>query len=159
MTQLAQPPQAEPVDESPVALERKSRAWLWIGIGVVLVAALGFAATQMLGQSVVYYKTPTEVKAAPGQHVRLAGTLVKDSVAIGSSGTGSTSFTLTDGKTQIKVLYKGTATTAISTASQPGTQLVAEGSLGTDGLFRSDVLLAKCPSKFQAGGGASAASQ
>jgi cytochrome c-type biogenesis protein CcmE len=113
----------------------------------------------MLGQSVVYYKTPTEVKAAPGQHVRLAGTLVKDSVAIGSSGTGSTSFTLTDGKTQIKVLYKGTATTAISTASQPGTQLVAEGSLGTDGLFHSDVLLAKCPSKFQAGGGASAASQ
>jgi len=159
MTQLAQPPQAEPVDESPVALERKSRAWLWIGLGVVLVAALGFAATQMLGQSVVYYKTPTEVKAAPGQHVRLAGTLVKDSVAIGSSGTGSTSFTLTDGKTQIKVLYKGTATTAISTASQPGTQLVAEGSLGTDGLFHSDVLLAKCPSKFQAGGGASAASQ
>jgi cytochrome c-type biogenesis protein CcmE len=159
MTQLAQPPQAEPVDESPVALERTSRVWLWIGVGVVLVAALGFAATQMLGQSVVYYKTPTEVKAEPGQHVRLAGTLVKDSVAIGQSGTGSTSFTLTDGKTQIKVLYRGTATTAISTASQPGTQLVAEGSLGTDGLFHSDVLLAKCPSKFQAGGGASAASQ
>lgn len=158
MTQLAQPPQAEPVEET-VALERKSKVWLWIAIGVVLAAGIAFVATQMLGQSVVYYKTPTEVKAAPGQHVRLAGTLVKDSVAIGSSGTGSTSFTLTDGKTQIKVLYKGTATTAISTASQPGTQLVAEGSLGTDGMFHSDVLLAKCPSKFQAGGGASAASQ
>jgi len=159
MTQLAQPPQAEPIDEAPVALERKSRVWLWIGLGVALAAAIGFVATQMLGQSVVYYKTPTEVKAAPGQHVRLAGTLVKDSVVIGKSGTGSTSFTLTDGKTTIKVQYQGTATTAISTASQPGTQLVAEGSLGTDGMFHSDVLLAKCPSKFQAGGGASAASQ
>ena len=159
MTHLAQPPQAEPIDEAPVALERKSRVWLWIGLGVALAAAIGFVATQMLGQSVVYYKTPTEVKAAPGQHVRLAGTLVKDSVVIGQSGTGSPSFTLTDGKTTIKVLYQGTATTAISTAAQPGTQLVAEGSLGTDGMFHSDVLLAKCPSKFQAGGGASAASQ
>ena len=158
MTQLAQPPKAEPVEET-VALERKSKVWLWITIGVVLAAGIGFVATQMLGQSVVYYKTPTEVKAAAGQHVRLAGTLVKDSVALGQTGSGSTTFTHTDGKTQIKVLYKGTATTAISTASQPGTQLVAEGSLGTDGLFHSDVLLAKCPSKFQAGGGASAASQ
>ena len=91
--------------------------------------------------------------------MRLAGTLVKDSVKVGTSGTGTTAFTLTDGKNTINVIYQGTATTAISTASQPGTQLVAEGSLGTDGLFHSDVLLAKCPSKFQAGGGASAASQ
>jgi cytochrome c-type biogenesis protein CcmE len=158
MTQLAQPPKAEPVEET-VALERKSKVWLWIAIGVVVAAGIAFVATQMLGQSVVYYKTPTEVRSAAGQHVRLAGTLVKDSVAIGQTGSGSTSFTLTDGKTQIKVVYQGTATTAISTASQPGTQLVAEGSLGTDGLFHSDVLLAKCPSKFQAGGGASAASQ
>ena len=159
MTQLAQPPQADPAAEETVALERKSKVWLWITIGIVLVAAVGFVATTMLGQSVVYYKTPTEVKAAPGQHVRLAGTLVKDSVKVGTSGTGTPAFTLTAGKNTINVIYQGTATTAISTASQPGTQLVAEGSLGTDGLFHSDVLLAKCPSKFQAGGGASAASQ
>ena len=61
--QLAQPPQAEPVAEETVALERKGKVWLWISIGVVLVAIVGFVATTMLGQSVVYYKTPTEVKA------------------------------------------------------------------------------------------------
>ena len=145
MTQLAPVP---PVDEEPVvALERKSRTWLWIVVGVVLVAGIAFAATSMMGKSVVFYKTPTEVKAAPGQHVRLAGTLVADSV---QTTPGLTKFTLTD----------GTATTAISTASQPGTQLVAEGSLGTDGIFSSTVLLAKCPSKFQAGSsGSGAASQ
>ena len=146
MTQLAPVP---PVDEEPVvALERKSKTWLWIVVGVVLVAGIAFAATSMMGKSVVFYKTPTEVKAAPGQHVRLAGTLVADSV---QTTPGRTTFTLTDGTTRINVVYAGSATTAISTASQPGTQLVAEGSLGTDGIFSSTVLLAKCPSKFQAG--------
>ena len=49
MTQLAQPPQADPAAEETVALERKSKVWLWITIGIVLVAAVGFVATTMLG--------------------------------------------------------------------------------------------------------------
>lgn len=153
MTQLVPTP---PVDEAPVALERKSRTWLWIVVGSILVIGIAFGATSMLGKSVVFYKTPTEVAAAPGQHVRLAGTLVADSVA---TTPGTTKFTLTDGTTKIPVVYQGSATTAISTASQPGTQLVAEGELGTDGVFAATTLLAKCPSKFQAGSGDGAASQ
>jgi cytochrome c-type biogenesis protein CcmE len=153
MTQLVPTP---PVDEAPVALERKSRTWLWIVVGSILVIGIGFAATTMLGKSVVFYKTPTEVAAVPGQHVRLAGTLVADSVA---TTPGTTTFALTDGTTKINVVYQGSATTAISTASQPGTQLVAEGQLGPDGVFAATTLLAKCPSKFQAGSGDGAASQ
>ena len=149
VTQLDQAPQAQPADEPTADLERKSHAWLWIVVGSVLVIGVAFVATSMLGKSVVYYKTPTEVTSLQGQHVRLAGTLIKDSV---ETGAGTTKFVLTDGSTQIHVVYQGSATTAISTASQPGTQMVAEGSLGTDGLFHSDVLLAKCPSKFQSGG-------
>ena len=155
MAQLEQTPQVEGPDAAPVALERKSRAWLWILVGAVLVIAVGFAATTMLGKSVVYYKSPTEVTAMQGQQVRLAGTLVKESV---KTEPGTTTFDLTDGKTTMTVVYQGSATTALSTASQPGTQMVAEGSLGTDGVFHSSVLLAKCPSKFQSSttsGGAS----
>ena len=111
------------------------------------VIAVGFGATTMLGKSVVYYKTPTEVLSLQGQQVRLAGTLVKESV---KTEPGTTTFSMTDGKTTMTVVYQGSATTALSTASQPGTQMVAEGSLGTDGVFHSSVLLAKCPSKFQA---------
>lgn len=153
MTQVEHSPELE--QPSKVALERKSKAWLWILVGVVLVIGVGFVATQMLGKSVVYYKTPTEVKTMQGQQVRLAGQLVKDSIA---TEPGTTRFQITDGTTTIQVVYQGSATTALSTASQPGTQMVAEGSLGTDGLFHSDVLLAKCPSKFQSnvnGGGTS----
>ena len=153
MAQLTPTPE---VDEAPVALERKSRTWIWIVVGAVLVLGIAFAATSMMGKSVVFYKTPTEVKAAPGQHVRLAGTLVKDSV---ETGAGTTTFVLTDGTTSVPVVYQGSATTAISTASQPGTQLVAEGELATDGTFKATTLLAKCPSKFQAGSGNGASSQ
>lgn len=155
MAQLEQSPQVEGPGVAPVALERKGRAWLWILVGAVAVIAVGFGATTMLGKSVVYYKTPTEVTAMPGQQVRLAGTLVKESI---KTEPGTTTFDLTDGTTVMSVVYQGSATTALSTASQPGTQMVAEGSLGTDGLFHSSVLLAKCPSKFQAStttGGAS----
>jgi cytochrome c-type biogenesis protein CcmE len=153
MAQLTPTPQ---VDEAPVALERTSRTWIWIVVGAVLALVIAFAATSMMGKSVVFYKTPTEVAAAPGQHVRLAGTLVADSV---KATPGTTTFTLTDGTTRVNVSYQGSATTAITTASQPGTQLVAEGELGTDGTFKATTLLAKCPSKFQAGSGNGASSQ
>ncbi|MFM2077658.1 MAG: cytochrome c maturation protein CcmE [Actinomycetota bacterium] len=152
MAQLTPTPE---VDEAPVALERTSRTWIWIVVGAVLALGIAFAATSMMGKSVVFYKTPTEVASAPGQHVRLAGTLVADSV---DATPGTTRFTLTDGTTRINVVYQGSATTAISTASQPGTQLVAEGELGTDGTFKATTLLAKCPSKFQAGSGNGASS-
>jgi cytochrome c-type biogenesis protein CcmE len=147
MAQLEQTPEVEGPDVAPAALERKSRAWLWILVGAVAVIAIGFGATTMLGKSVVYYKTPTEVSTMPGQQVRLAGQLVKESI---KTEPGTTTFDLTDGTTTVSVVYQGSATTALSTASQPGTQMVAEGSLGTDGVFHSTVLLAKCPSKFQA---------
>jgi cytochrome c-type biogenesis protein CcmE len=153
MAQLTPTPQ---VDEAPVALERTSRTWIWIVVGAVLALVIAFAATSMMGKSVVFYKTPTEVAAAPGQHVRLAGTLVADSV---KATPGTTTFTLTDGTTRVNVSYQGSATTAITTASQPGTQLVAEGELATDGIFKATTLLAKCPSKFQAGSGNGASSQ
>ncbi len=150
MAQLEQTPQVEPGDTAAVPLERKGRAWLWILVGSVLVIAVGFVATTMLGKSVVYYKTPTEVLQMQGQQVRLAGTLVKESV---KTTPGTTTFSITDGSSTVEVIYQGSATTALSTASQPGTQMVAEGSLGTDGQFHSSVLLAKCPSKFQSSAG------
>jgi len=151
MTQLENRPPADAPQDKKVALKRKNRAWVWILVGVVLVIGVGFVATQMLGKSVVYYKTATEVKSMPAQQVRLAGELVKDSV---KTDAGTTTFAITDGATTINVVYTGGATTALTTAAQPGTQMVAEGSLGTDGVFHSSVLLAKCPSKFQTKAGA-----
>ena len=102
----------------------------------------------MIGGSVLYYRTPSEVLAdGPGQQVRMAGQLVKDSVS--EDANGATTFQITDGKKTVSVTYTGGATTALATASKPGTQMVAEGSLNAQGTFDATSLLAKCPSKFQ----------
>ncbi len=140
----------DPADKE--QLERKGRPWLWIAIGLVVTGGIAWAATSMLGQSVLYYRTPTEVVAGDHTQVRLAGKLVQDSV-VADSGQGTTTFSVTDDKTTVKVIYTGSTTTALTTAAQPGTQLVAEGTLGTDGVFHSEKLMAKCPSKFEAGNG------
>ncbi|MEI7779293.1 MAG: cytochrome c maturation protein CcmE [Actinomycetes bacterium] len=149
MSDLAQRSEL-PASGSDLKLEREGRPWLWILVGLVVVGTLSVAATMLMGKSVVYYKTPTEILAQPsGQVVRMAGTLVKGSIQA-DAGAGRTTFQISDGKSAVTVLYLGSAATALSTASQPGTQIVAEGSLGSDKLFHSTKLLAKCPSKFQA---------
>jgi cytochrome c-type biogenesis protein CcmE len=126
----------------------RSKAVLWVLVGLVVVVGIGLTAISMVGGSVLYYKTPTEVIA---QHstdpVRLAGQLVNGSVTDNSAG--ATVFKITDGKNTVSVVYKGGATTALTTASKPGTQMVAEGTLQADGTFAATNLLAKCPSKFQ----------
>ncbi len=140
--------------EGTEALQRKRRVLPWVVLGVVVALSLGWAATSLLGRSVVYYRTPTEVVAAnvatQATDVRLAGKLVAGSV-VTQPGTGTTTFRVTDDKTTVDVVYTGATTTALSTAAQPGTQVVAEGSMGTDGAFHADKLMAKCPSKFSSG--------
>jgi cytochrome c-type biogenesis protein CcmE len=126
----------------------RSKAVLWVLIGLVVVVGIGLAAISMVGGSVLYYKTPTEVIAQHSpEPVRLAGQLVTSSVA--SDASGATTFQITDGKSTVPVVYRGGATTALTTAAKPGTQMVAEGTLQTDGTFLATNLLAKCPSKFQ----------
>jgi cytochrome c-type biogenesis protein CcmE len=140
---------SEAGDGAELSLEAgRSKAVLWVLIGLVVVVGIGLAAISMVGGSVLYYKTPTEVIA---QHstdpVRLAGQLVPGSVT--EDATGGTVFKVTDGKNSVSVVYRGGATTALTTASKPGTQMVAEGTLQADGTFAATNLLAKCPSKFQ----------
>jgi cytochrome c-type biogenesis protein CcmE len=126
----------------------RSKVLLWALVGLVVVVGIGFAAISMVGGSVLYYKTPSEVVALKSSEpVRLAGQLVLTSVAKDASG--ATTFEITDGKTVVPVVYRGGATTALTTASKPGTQMVAEGALGANGTFAATNLLAKCPSKFQ----------
>ena len=155
MSDLAQLSEQSGNGGSELNLERGRRPWLWIVVGLVIVGTVSVAVTFFMGKSVVYYKTPTEVVSQPsGQVVRMAGKLVPGSIKV-DAGAGRTTFQISDGKTAVSVVYLGSAATALSTASQPGTQIVAEGTLGTDKIFHSTKLLAKCPSKFQAKSNAS----
>lgn len=135
--------------EEPRLEASRSKAVLWMLGGLVVIAAVGLAAVTQIGGSVLYYRTPTEiVQQDPGQAVRLAGKLVPDSPK--SFDDGSIHFDITDGVNTVRVIYRGGATTALTSAARPGASMVAEGTLQADGTFESTHLLAKCPSKFQA---------
>lgn len=112
--------------------------------GVVIVAMFGGLGYSMFTRSVVYYRTPTEVLRAPGIHVRLSGTVVDGSIS-NDIAAGTVGFEVTDGRTTVPVLFHGAAPDAL----RSGGEAVAEGALGTDGLFMAQRIFARCPSKFQ----------
>ena len=137
------------VPEEPKLEASRQKAVLWILGGLVLIVAVGLAAVTQIGGSVLYYKTPSEIlKEKPTEAVRLSGKLVLDSPV--NQDDGSITFDITDGKQVVHVVYRGGATTALTSAARPGASMVAEGTLQADGTFESTNLLAKCPSKFQA---------
>lgn len=128
---------------------RQRRTWPWVSLAAAALLVGGWSVNSLLSSSVVYYLTPSEVQAASVSGVRLAGSLVAGSV---TSAGGTTTFRVTDGRVSVPVRYDGPPSSALSTGSRPGSQVVAEGSMGDDGVFHAEQLMAKCPSKFTAGG-------
>jgi len=74
--------------------------------------------------------------------VRVAG-VVQDDVQKSDGGLRVT-FTEKDGTASMPVEYSGT----LPDIFKPGITVVAEGKLGSDGVFHARALLAKCPSRF-----------
>lgn len=127
-----------------IELERKPRRAPILVLGLIALVGVGAVGFTAFRRSVVYYKTPTEVLALPGQQVRVSGKVVPGSLEF-STGRGGVDFRLTDGKTTIPVSYSG----VVPDTLKDDAEAVAEGSLGPDGTFVAKNLLAKCPSKFE----------
>ena len=114
------------------------------GVPVAVVAAcVGYLIYAASGGSSEYYLTVSELQAhaKPGD-VRVAG-VVQDDVQKSQGGLHVT-FTEKDGTASMPVEYSG----ALPDIFKPGITVVAEGRLGTDGVFHATTLLAKCPSRF-----------
>jgi cytochrome c-type biogenesis protein CcmE len=109
----------------------------------VAIAAFGGLTYATFGRAAVYYRTPTEVLAVPGAHVRLSGAVVTGSIH-DDIATGVVAFEVTDGRTTVPVRFRGSAPDSL----RDGGEAVAEGAL-LDGTFVADRLFARCPSKFQ----------
>lgn len=122
---------------------RQSRGPLLLLVLIVLGAFFAVGYT-MFSRSVVYYKTPTEVMALPGEQVRISGTVVPGSIRK-DVASGVVAFDVADEQTTVTVEYRGPAPDTLKDRAEA----VAEGTLGSDGVFHADKLFAKCPSKFQ----------
>ena len=106
------------------------------------IAALGIAAALVLKafeENLVFFFTPTQVaaKEAPqGRTFRIGGMVEKGSVK--RDGV-EVRFTVTDTARTIPVLYRGT----LPDLFREGKGVVAQGTLGADGLFTAKEVLAK----------------
>lgn len=134
----------EPGD-APEGFERRPNRLPLLLLGIALLGVMVAVAFTMFTKSTVYYRTPTEVLASPGEHVRISGTVVPGSIAV-DSAQGVVTFEVTDDTSTVRVAYEGPAPDTLKDEAEA----VAEGALASDGVFHADTLFAKCPSKFQA---------
>jgi len=115
----------------------------WAVPGVLVAACVGYLIYSATGGSAEYYLTVGELRShASSGDVRVAG-VVQDDVQKSDGGLHVT-FTEKDSTASVPVDYSG----ALPDIFKPGITVVAEGQLGSDGVFHATTLLAKCPSRF-----------
>jgi cytochrome c-type biogenesis protein CcmE len=121
-------------------MTRKQRRLTLIGLaGVVLVVAAGLV-LYALSDRIVFFNSPSDILAkapAPGQRLRLGGLVAEGSVVKGADG--AVDFAVTDGNASIPVKYLG----ILPDLFREGQGVVAEGTVGADGAFAADTILAK----------------
>ena len=113
-------------------------------LAVVAVFALigaGLIAAAALREEASYFYTPTTLASAnvaPGKAIRLGGMVQKGSIVRARDGVSIT-FTVQDKDKMQKVTYRGITPDLFV----EGSGVVADGRLGSDGIFVADSLLAK----------------
>ena len=115
-----------------------------IGIIIVGLAGLGLAAflvASAFRQNLVFFFSPTQVaaKEAPVDRTFRIGGLVQDGTVKRDPDGLTVRFTVTDTAASIPVVYKG----ILPDLFKEGRGCVAQGKIGSDGVFQADQVLAK----------------
>jgi cytochrome c-type biogenesis protein CcmE len=116
---------------------------LLVLIGVGVAATLGLTAFR---KNILYYYTPSQVAAGaaqPGRPFRMGGLVAMGSVQR-VAGTMTVHFTLTDMQRSVPITYTG----ILPDLFREGQGIVVHGSLGNDGAFTADEVLAKHDEKY-----------
>jgi cytochrome c-type biogenesis protein CcmE len=119
---------------------KRKRLWLVLGS----VAVLGCAATLVLtalSDNIVFFYSPTQIvekQIPPERRFRMGGLVEAGSVKKSADGQ-VTSFRVTDTNKTVDVVYRG----LLPDLFREGQGVVAEGSLGSDGVFAAREILAK----------------
>jgi cytochrome c-type biogenesis protein CcmE len=115
-----------------------------IGFIIVGLAGLGIAAylvASAFRNNLVFFFSPTQVaaKEAPVDRTFRIGGLVQDGTVKRDTDGLTVRFTVTDTAASIPVVYKG----ILPDLFKEGRGCVAQGKLGSDGVFRAEQVLAK----------------
>jgi cytochrome c-type biogenesis protein CcmE len=111
--------------------------------GLIIVAALFYLIYGGMRQAMVYFVTPSEIKAqetksSQGKFLRVGGMVVKGSLDRNADGL-TYRFQLTDGNAVIPVYFHGVPPDLFA----DGKGAVVEGKLDRDGLFIANTIMAK----------------
>jgi cytochrome c-type biogenesis protein CcmE len=119
-------------------------------IVAVLALALGYLVFAAFPGSTRYYVTVSEFLAddgnLDGRSIRVVGKLVPESFER-VSGTTQANFVMMDGGQVLDATYDGVLPDLFF---NPHSDIVLEGRYGEEGVFHTDLVIVKCPSKYQA---------
>jgi len=124
----------------------------YIKFGLLITAILGslaWLAVGGIGDTKTYYKTVAELnqlgKQGMEKRLRVAGDVAPNSI---SREGRDVRFTLAQDQLHLTVVYSGTE--PLPDTFRDGSQAVADGRLGPDGVFHATKIQAKCASKYEA---------
>ena len=143
--------EAVPHYPEPAAIEGGAipgnRGKFLIGL-VVLIAALGYFGFIAFQSATVYYYTVGEIHdlgpTSDGRLVRVAGKLVPDSFHREGVSTLA-NFSLTDGSGTLSAVHDGIVPDLFFNEHS---EIILEGTYTPNGLFESQNVIVKCPSKY-----------
>jgi len=118
---------------------------------IIAIAVIALAVSYLVyggvKETMVYYLTVKELKtrvpSVYGERVRVSGKVLPGSIKHGPDG--SLEFTIYDGGDNVNVAYAG----IVPDIFKDDVEAVVEGQYGRDNVFSADVLLAKCPTKYE----------
>ena len=116
--------------------------------GIIIILAVAYLIFVNLGSSVSYYLTVSELMDKRGDlndtSVRVIGEIVPGSVQWDADNV-ELKFDITEGGQTLSVLYNG----AKPTGFEPGSNILVEGKLQPDNIFKAKQLIMRCPSKYE----------
>ena len=152
LTEQSPMPQAEPAFV-PEPSRMAHRIKVVVGLTVVL-GALSFLGFTTFQSATVYFYTVGEIKqigtTEEGRIVRVNGKLVQDTFVREESSTVAR-FTLqdTEGTETLSAVHQGVVPDLFF---NDHSEIILEGSYSEDGVFHSQNVIVKCPSKYVAAG-------
>lgn len=123
----------------------------YLKFGLLITVILGTLAWLAIGgisETKTYYMTIAEVNKLPKdaeKRIRVGGDVQPNSIT--RDGT-VTKFTLAQDNLRLNVVYTGTE--PLPDTFKDGSQALADGKLGADGVFHASKIQAKCASKYEA---------
>lgn len=116
---------------------------------VVLLGTLIWLAAGGVGEAKTYYKTVAELHqmgpAALGKRLRVAGDVEEGSIRRNGN---EVRFVLRQEGLKLPVVYRGVE--PLPDTFRDGAQALADGKMGSDGVFQAARIQAKCASKYEA---------